>query len=152
MRIATPHVFPKARRVLLHTGVHAEPSHQRNKLRSGRHATETLHKVATTWQKETGEGAAKEHQRRRSAKGKYARWEEREGGSENNEFTTGTCLDALQNESYLPAMIAALHGLIAPANVTKGYADHEFVIGSLNDLSARSTYPYSPMTAASSRR
>jgi hypothetical protein len=46
---------------------------------------------------------------------------------------TGTCLDALQNESYLPAMIAALHGLIAPANVTKGYVDHEFVIGSLND-------------------
>lgn len=46
-------------------------------------------------------------------------------------------------------MIAALHGLIAPANVTKGYADHEFVIGSLNDLSARSTCP---MTAASSRR
>jgi len=46
---------------------------------------------------------------------------------------TGTCLDALQNESYLPAMIAALHKLIAPANVTKGYVDHEFVIGSLND-------------------
>lgn len=63
MRIAAPHVFPKARRVLLLTGVHAEPSHQRNKLRSGRHATETLHKVATTWQKETGEGAAKEHRR-----------------------------------------------------------------------------------------
>ncbi|CAL1677133.1 unnamed protein product [Lasius platythorax] len=65
----------------------------------------------------------------------------------------GRCLGALQNESYLPAMIAALHGLIAPANVPKGYADHEFVIGSLNDLSARSTCPKrSPMTAASSRR
>lgn len=87
----------------------------------------------------------------RSAKGKYARWEGREGRSENNEFTTGTCLGALQNESYLPTMIAALHGLIAPANVTKGYADHEFVIGSLNDLSARSTCPYTPMTAASSQ-
>lgn len=85
----------------------------------------------------------------RSAKGKYARWEGWAGGSENNEFATGTCLGALQNESYLPAMIAALHGLIAAADVTKGYADHEFVIGSLNDLSARSTCP---MTAASSRR
>lgn len=38
-------------------------------------------------------------------------------------------------------MIAALHELIAPANVTKGYVDHEFVIGSLNDPSARSTCP-----------
>lgn len=36
-------------------------------------------------------------------------------------------------------MIAAFHELIVPANVTKGYVDHEFVIGSLNDPSARST-------------
>lgn len=81
MRIAPPHVFPKARRVLLHTGVRAGPSHQRNKLHTGRHATETLHKVATTWQKETEEGPAKEPSTSRSAKGKYTRREGRaEGG------------------------------------------------------------------------
>lgn len=91
MRIAAPHVFPKAHRVLLHTGVHTEPSHQRNKLHAGRHATETLHKVATTWQRETGEGAAKKHRRadpRKESTGE----KERKGarGSGNNEFATGT--------------------------------------------------------------
>lgn len=77
------------------------------------------------------------------------------GRSGNNEFARRdrTRLDSLQNESYLQAMIAALHGLIAPANITKGYVDHEFVIGSLNDPSARSTcLERSPMCARPGRR
>lgn len=111
---------------------------------AGRHATETLHKVATTWQKETGKGAAKKHDEQIREREVRERGREREGSREGVEIMSsrpGPASARYKTSPTCRAMIAALHGLIAPANVPKGYADHEFVIGSLNDLSARSTCP-----------